>query len=234
MKKPNEKELEQFIHANRCARRPTAERPATLSEARVLAEIERRAAVAWYHRSWAFWPAPIRALFLAVASGFSGAAVLAFFLVSHGFDVGTVAQEIGSHFTWLTGSVGVAEWIVDFTGRMLGSIPPLWLYSGLAFIAALYLAFSAWVPLPIACSTAASENFANENPIPPEPVCQLVAGLCALRPETACRRGRKLPRRLRRPRKMPRPNRLRPRRRRKQRRTIRGNPTAKTSRHSHP
>jgi hypothetical protein len=139
MKKPNEKELEQFIHAT-LRSLPNRRAPGTL-EARVLAEIERRATVAWYHRSWAFWPAPVRALFLAVASGFSGAAVLAFFLVSHGFDVGAVAQEIGSRFTWLTSCVGAAEWIVDFTGRMLGSIPPFWLYGGLAFIGALYLAF---------------------------------------------------------------------------------------------
>ncbi len=139
MKKPNEKELEQFIHAT-LRSLPNRRAPGTL-EARVLAEIERRAAVAWYHRSWAFWPAPIRALFLAVASGFSGAAIIAFYLFCQGIDTSAVAREIGGRFAGLSQLYAAAEWTINFAGSLIGSIPALWFYGGLAVCAVLYATF---------------------------------------------------------------------------------------------
>ncbi len=139
MKKLNEKELEQFVHAT-LRSLPDRKAPGTL-ESRVLAAIEQRAAVAWYHKSWSYWPAAFRGLFLAVATGVGAASVAAFYLGSRGFDLATTAREAGSHFVWLTRCVGVAEWTVDFAGRMIGAIPPFWLYGGLTVVAALYVTF---------------------------------------------------------------------------------------------
>jgi len=139
MKKLNEKELEQFIHAT-LRSLPDRKAPGTL-ESRVLAAIEQRAAIAWYHKPWSYWPAAFRAGFLTVAAGVSGAAVTAFYLASRGFDPGAAAREAGSHFVWLTRCAGVVEWTIEFAGHMIGAIPPLWLYGGLTAVAALYVTF---------------------------------------------------------------------------------------------
>src|SRR4051812_24357140 len=48
-------QLEALVHHELRAL-PLRKAPATL-ESRVLAAIEHQAAVAWYHKSWAYWPA---------------------------------------------------------------------------------------------------------------------------------------------------------------------------------
>ena len=52
----NPDELERFIHQTLRAL-PDRKAPGTL-EARVLAEVERRAAIPWWHKSWSYWPQP--------------------------------------------------------------------------------------------------------------------------------------------------------------------------------
>ena len=136
MKKLNEKELEQFIHAT-LRSLPDRKAPGTL-EARVLAALEHRASIPWYHQSWSYWPSAVRAAFLAVASAISGAGVLAFYLLSQDVDAGAVAREAGSRFEWLTRLYNVGAWCVDFVNHVFASIPSLWIYGGLATFAALY------------------------------------------------------------------------------------------------
>src|SRR4051812_36263127 len=70
-------QLEQLVHRE-LRGLPLRPAPRTL-EARVLAEIERRATVAWYHRSWSYWPAAVRAVFLVAGTAFAGLAVAAFY-----------------------------------------------------------------------------------------------------------------------------------------------------------
>lgn len=139
MKKLNEKELEQLIHAT-LRSLPDRKAPGTL-EARVLSALEHRAAVAWYHQSWGYWPAAVRSIFLAVATAVGGATVTAFYLVSQGVDAGAVAREAGSRFEWLSRFYNVGVWSVDFVNHVVGSIPSLWIYGGLAILAALYATF---------------------------------------------------------------------------------------------
>jgi hypothetical protein len=139
MKKLNEKELEQFIHAT-LRSLPDRKAPGTL-ESRVLAALEHRATVAWYHRSWGYWPAGVRAAFLALATATGGATVMAFFLFSQNVDAGAVAREAGSRFEWLSRLYGAGEWCVDLGNHIVGAIPSLWLYGGVALVAALYATF---------------------------------------------------------------------------------------------
>jgi hypothetical protein len=131
--------LEQIIHQELRAL-PARRAPRTL-EARVLAEIERRATVAWYHKSWSYWPAPVRAAFLAVGTGVAAAAVAAFYLISQGAAADAVVQEVASGFGWITRIVGAATWTAGFVRHLAADIPPLWLYGGLAFVAAMYATF---------------------------------------------------------------------------------------------
>jgi hypothetical protein len=119
---------------------PLRRAPQTL-EARVLAEVERRASVAWYHKSWSYWPAAVRAAFLALGTTAAAAAVAAFYLLSQGAAADAVMREVGTGFGWITRLVGAASWTYQFIHQLIGDIPPLWLYGGLAFIAAMYGTF---------------------------------------------------------------------------------------------
>ena len=139
MKPMTPQELEPFVHRNLRAL-PPRRAPDTL-EARVLAAIERRAWVPWYHRSWTYWPAPVRAVFLALAGGVSACAIATFFLLSRGAEVASLAAAVAERLAWIPKFFRVAQWIVALAGEMLAGIPPLWRYGGLAIIGLLYAAF---------------------------------------------------------------------------------------------
>src|SRR3954462_6674640 len=76
---------------------PLRKAPVTL-ESRVLATIEHQAAVAWYHKSWAYWPAAVRAVFLGFATALSGGAIAAFYLMSQGTDTDALTAAVGERF----------------------------------------------------------------------------------------------------------------------------------------
>ncbi len=132
-------QLEQFIHRELRAL-PSRRAPRTL-ESRVLAAIEHQAAVAWYHKSWAYWPAAVKAAFLAVGTGVSGAAITAFYLMSQGADTNALANAAGERFAGTAALFHVFRWIASYTNETIAGIPPLWLYGGLAFVAAMYVSF---------------------------------------------------------------------------------------------
>jgi hypothetical protein len=132
-------QLEQLIHRELRAL-PARRAPHTL-ESRVLAEIERRATVAWYHKSWSYWPAAVRAAFLAVGTAVAGAAVTAFYLLSQGAAAEAVSNEVGFGLSWISRLVAAGGWTVHFVQQLVGDIPTLWLYGGLAFVAAMYATF---------------------------------------------------------------------------------------------
>jgi hypothetical protein len=127
----NDKDLEQFIHRELRAL-PPRRAPRSL-EHRVLAAIEQRAAVAWYHKSWAYWPAPVRAIFLGVATAasFSVIAICTIFLL--GIDGSEVATQVGERLQVFATIYHLASWLFDFGARVVGSIPALWLYGATCF-----------------------------------------------------------------------------------------------------
>ena len=131
--------LEQAIHRELRAL-PLRPAPRTL-EARVLAEIERRATVAWYHRSWSYWPAPVRAAFLVLGTAFAAVAVAAFYRLSQGAAAETVLHDVATGFGWLTRLVAAVSWTFNIIQQLVAAIPPLWLYGGLAVIGSLYAVF---------------------------------------------------------------------------------------------
>src|SRR6187402_2317343 len=131
--------LEQVIHRE-LRGLPLRQAPRSL-ESRVLAEIERRATVAWYHRSWSYWPAAVRAAFLMLGSGFAAVAVIAFYRLSQGAAAEAVVHDVGTGFGWITRIVAVGGWSINFFQQLVASVPPLWLYGGLAVIGSLYAVF---------------------------------------------------------------------------------------------
>ena len=139
MNKMTPEELEKFIHRE-LRGLPVRPAPSTL-EARVLAAIEHRASIAWYHKSWSYWPAAVRALFLAAITGLAGAAIAAFYLFMQGAPLAQAWTEVSSRLSIFTRLYGAAAWTVNFLSQIVGSIPPLWLYGSLAFVGALYALF---------------------------------------------------------------------------------------------
>jgi len=136
MNKMTPEELEKFIHQN-LRSLPPRRAPRSL-EARVMAALEQQAAIAWYHKSWSYWPAAVRAAFLAVATGVSGAMLTAFYLMFNGIETSAMFVQAGARLSFLTKIYHTMVWIVDFAGNVFSSIPPLWLYCGVALVAALY------------------------------------------------------------------------------------------------
>lgn len=132
-------QLEQLVHRE-LRSLPLRRAPRTL-ESRVLAAIERQSAVAWYHKSWAYWPAAVKAAFLAVGTGVSGAAIAAFYLMGQGADTGALTAAAGERFAGTAALFHVFRWIANYTSETIANIPSLWLYGGLAFVAAMYAAF---------------------------------------------------------------------------------------------
>lgn len=139
MNKMTPEELEKFIHQNLRAL-PPRRAPRSL-ESRVMAALEHRAMIPWYHQSWSYWPAAVRASFLALATGVTGAMVGGFHLLSSGVDTSGLVAQAGQRLSFFTRLYQVMAWIADFGANQLTSIPTLWLYGGLALIAALYATF---------------------------------------------------------------------------------------------
>jgi len=132
-------QLEQLVHRE-LRSLPLRKAPSTL-ESRVLAAIEHQATVAWYHKSWTYWPGAVKAAFLGVATGVSGAAIAAFYLITQGADTSALTAAASERFGGVAALFHVFRWMATYTSDTIASIPPLWLYGGLAFVAALYATF---------------------------------------------------------------------------------------------
>ena len=131
--------LEQLVHRE-LRSLPLRRAPQTL-EARVLSAIEHQAAVAWYHKSWSYWPTAVRSAFLVVATAFSGGAIALFYFLSQGDSAQALTNAASERFATLAAVVHVFRWLTTYATQSIAGIPPLWLYGGLAVIAGLYATF---------------------------------------------------------------------------------------------
>jgi hypothetical protein len=114
---------------------PQRRAPATL-ESRVFAELERRAALPWWRRSFAHWPLPARAGFLVIcialiALAFAGAAAAMDSLRSL-IDSGSLS------LSWARAAGMVMESAGSLLAALWHAVPPGLLYGGLALCAVLY------------------------------------------------------------------------------------------------
>lgn len=114
---------------------PLRRAPATL-EARVCNELERRAALPWWRRSFMHWPAPARVAFLLICGALAapvflgGAAAFAGLrsLLESGIPALSWARQIGM----LMVSAG------NLITLLARTVPATWLYQGIAVCAVLY------------------------------------------------------------------------------------------------
>jgi hypothetical protein len=103
---------------------PLRRAPLTL-ESRVLGELQRRAALPWWRRSFAYWPPLARAAFLVICGA----------LIRLAFLGGTTAVAGVRSLSWvgvLTASAG------NLAALLAHTAPPTWAYEGIAVCAVLY------------------------------------------------------------------------------------------------
>lgn len=125
MKRPGESDLEHLI--DRTLRDlPPLRAPAGLSD-RVLAELERRASLPWWRRSFRHWPAPARGLFVVLAASVAWAASAGL-----GWAAGRVS---------VAGLAGEVLTLVRVLGDALGlawqHVPSAWVQAAFLLLAAL-------------------------------------------------------------------------------------------------
>ncbi len=113
---------------DRALRELPLRRAPTSLESRVFCELERRATLPWWRRSFTHWPLMARAAFLVICGASAGLAIEGG--ASAAADVRSLywAREIGA----LMASGGS---LVTLLARIA---PPLWLYEGIAVCGVLY------------------------------------------------------------------------------------------------
>ena len=94
---------------------PPRRAPRTL-ETRVFAELERRAALPWWRRSFAHWPRAARALFLLASAGLVKITLLAAGWAVAGFDAASLADTFATQFAWAQTGLSLARGVADFFG----------------------------------------------------------------------------------------------------------------------
>jgi hypothetical protein len=116
---------------------PLRRAPPTL-ESRLLGELERRAALPWWRRSFTHWPLLARAVFLVIC----GALIRLAFLGGAGAAAGVHSlQESGALSVSWAHQVAVLVASGGNLAALLGrTVPATWLYAGITVCAVLYAA----------------------------------------------------------------------------------------------
>ena len=113
---------------------PSRRAPASL-EARVMAELERRATQPWWRLSYRDWPLFVRLLFIAACVGLGSIAVRAteWLFGRSASTLSGIESELAPAAVSLKATASTFSFIAH-------SIPSLWIYSALAIIAVMYVA----------------------------------------------------------------------------------------------
>lgn len=101
-------------------------------QARVLAQIARRAAAPWWQGSFTGWPMAARLLFLLVSAGFAKLLLEATNVIVAPLDPASRGAALFADFAWISA-------VFASFGAMLRGLPSIWLYGGLTVLAMLYL-----------------------------------------------------------------------------------------------
>jgi len=136
MERLTPEQLEQLVHTA-LRSLPDRRAPASL-ESRVLAALERQAAIPWWHRSWNYWPQSVRALFLVFCAAVAAGLVFASLGVQAGFDSAPFQHAVAPAQALVDNLLAAGRWLAGFTDRLVGQIPAWWLYGAAAFVAGIY------------------------------------------------------------------------------------------------
>jgi hypothetical protein len=115
---------------------PLRRAPLTL-DSRVLGELQRRAALPWWRKSFAHWPPAARALFVVIGAGLVKLAFLGGTWTAEG--MGSL-HESAAAMPWARQAVAVVGAAGGFVLSLAHAVPPEWIQDGLAVSAVLYAA----------------------------------------------------------------------------------------------
>lgn len=118
---------------------PARKAPAAL-EARVHAEIARRAARPWWRKSFAHWPSVAKLVFAVASLGVIQGLFVAVSWIGQGLSLGNVKAVFGPEIQMFGACGRLIATAFDIAGTLLGSIPTLWVYGGIAIVVSLYVA----------------------------------------------------------------------------------------------
>ncbi|MGH7955874.1 MAG: hypothetical protein ACREH8_02550 [Opitutaceae bacterium] len=138
MPESKDEHLEKLLH--RTLRQLPPRRAPRSLEQRVLAEIDRRAALPWWRKNFAHWPGPARVGFVVTCAAVVTFALMGRGWITTGFDPAQFKAAFAQPFSWMENVLIVVRAITGFCQIMLRNIPPLWLYGGLVAFGSMYAA----------------------------------------------------------------------------------------------
>jgi hypothetical protein len=121
---------------------PDRKAPAGM-ESRILAEISRRAALPWWRKSFAHWPAVVRAGFFVISAVAAALVVFGLFVVSGTAGAHEVAGGLSHSYSWLVIGRDVVAAASARVGMFLASVPTVWLYGIAGAVGLSYAAVAA-------------------------------------------------------------------------------------------
>lgn len=141
MNTPNEhsEALEQLIDRTLRAQ-PLIKAPNTL-EARVWAQIEQRATLAWWKGSFVHWPIPARAVFLLATLVVVKFVLKGAMWLMDGLRAAPITETLSEPVTWIYTLRDIFSSIATAGMYVLNSFPTYWLYAGALASVATYVAF---------------------------------------------------------------------------------------------
>ncbi len=106
-------------------------------ETRVWAELARRAVLPWWHQSYAFWPAPIRVVFIMLSAVLAAGCVAGLSVLFQG-PAHNFAARFAAQFSGVDHAVDGMVASFSTTLTLWRAVPPIWVYGGLAMLGAAY------------------------------------------------------------------------------------------------
>jgi len=132
----NPEELEKFIHRT-LRSLPDRHAPETL-ESRILAALESRAAIPWWHKSWSYWPSWVRAVFVLFCGSAAGLLVYGGMAVQTGVDAAQLSTTFAPVLHVIRPVIDLGRGLAGCVAVIGRNIPSVWLYGAVMFVAGLY------------------------------------------------------------------------------------------------
>jgi hypothetical protein len=114
---------------------PLRRAPLTL-ESRVLCELQRRAALPWWRRSFAHWPLIARAAFLVICCALIRLAFLG--TTTAVAEVRSLHESGALSLSWAREIGAIMASVGNLALLLARTVPPIWLYEGITAFAVLY------------------------------------------------------------------------------------------------
>jgi hypothetical protein len=112
-------------------------------QARVFAELNRRAALPWWRKSYAYWPVAVRAGFFIGSAAMVALLVSGLFLLLRAPVAAQSLAGVEQPFAWLRQISDTVASVRASVQHVVSLIPPLWLYGSIGAIVMGYASLAA-------------------------------------------------------------------------------------------